>query len=432
MLAAFKNRDYRLLFAGQAISYLGDQFHLIALPWLVLTLTHDPLQLGGVLAVAGIPRALLMLVGGAWADRHSPRLIMLASDALRFVLTAALAAAILTGNAQLWMVYVLAAGFGIVSGFFMPAAHATVPRLLESEQLESGNAAIMGVNQVASFVGPVAAGLLIAAFGSAQIGSEQTTSLAGIGIAFSVDALSFLASAIALALMHPLPAANSEADKHPLAEVTEGLRYALGSAHLRAMVAVIAIANFLIAGPMLVGLPVVASTRLSGGAAAFGSVMAAFGVGSLLGMLGAGALKRPSDRVFGWLVVVLLGAFGVTVAALGFVTQTWVAVALMFATGVGDGYVAVIAMTTLQRMTAESYLGRVMSLVTLAMVGLMPISQALAGAVLRVSPQALFVSAGVGFAVLAAWTATIRGVWVLDAVGDGAAPAVHPAEGGAA
>jgi len=64
MIAAFKNRDYRLLFAGQSISHLGDQFHLIALPWLVLALTRDPLQLGGVLAVAGIPRALLMLVGG--------------------------------------------------------------------------------------------------------------------------------------------------------------------------------------------------------------------------------------------------------------------------------------------------------------------------------------------------------------------------------
>ena len=122
MLRALKDRDYRLLFSGQAVSYLGDQFHLVALPWLVLTLTHDPLQLGFVLAAAGIPRAALMLVGGAWADRFSPRAIMLVSDTLRTVVTFALVAAIASGHPQMWMVYGLAIAFGVVSGFFMPAA----------------------------------------------------------------------------------------------------------------------------------------------------------------------------------------------------------------------------------------------------------------------------------------------------------------------
>ena len=67
MLSTLKTRDYRLLWIGQGISHLGDQFHLIALPWLVLTLTHDPFQLGLVLALAGIPRAAVMLIGGAFA-----------------------------------------------------------------------------------------------------------------------------------------------------------------------------------------------------------------------------------------------------------------------------------------------------------------------------------------------------------------------------
>ncbi len=136
MLSAFKTRDYRLLFAGQGISALGDQFNLIALPWLVLTLTHDPFQLGLVLAIAGIPRALLMLVGGAWADRHSPRTIMLVSDVLRFGLAAALATAILAGVAQMWMVYVLALAFGVVSGFFMPAAQAGLSRYVLKRDLD--------------------------------------------------------------------------------------------------------------------------------------------------------------------------------------------------------------------------------------------------------------------------------------------------------
>ncbi len=173
MFAALKTRDYRLLWVGQSISHLGDQFHLIALPWLVLTLTHDPLQLGFVLALAGIPRASLMLIGGAFADRHSPRTIMLVSDVLRFVLTGALAFIVLTGTVQIWMVYALALAFGVVSGFFMPAAEASLPRLLQSDELEGGNALMMGADQLAQFVGPALAGTLIALFGASHPAGRQ-------------------------------------------------------------------------------------------------------------------------------------------------------------------------------------------------------------------------------------------------------------------
>jgi MFS family permease len=419
MFAALKRRDFRLLFAGQAISYIGDQFDLIALPWLVLMLTHDPLQLGLVLAVAGVPRALLMLVGGAWADRHSPRTIMLVSDALRCALTAGLALAILTGNVRLWMVYLLAVSFGTVSGFFLPAAETTVPRLLDPGELESGNALMMGVNQLASFLAPAAAGILVAAFGAGVVaaggGGAHAASLTGIGVAFAVDGASFLASALALALMHRLPGLNTHPDTHPLTEVTAGLRYAWGSARIRWMVLLISLANLLFAGPLMVGVPVLAQSRLSGGAAAFGLVLSGYGLGSLGGMIAAGALPRPSDRVFASIVVGLFAGFAAVLATLGFVSATWLAVVLMVCCGTGNGYIAVLVITSLQRMTATEFLGRVMSLVMLAMVGLMPISQAIAGAVVRLSPTILFVTAGAGFAALATVAFAKRTAWTVDA-----------------
>jgi MFS family permease len=105
MLTALTNRQYRYLWGGQATSHLRDQFHLVALPWLVLAVTHDPLQLGLVLAVAGIPRAALMLFGGAVADRISPRLVMLVSDLLRFLITGTLVLATFTAQVQIWMIY---------------------------------------------------------------------------------------------------------------------------------------------------------------------------------------------------------------------------------------------------------------------------------------------------------------------------------------
>src|SRR5512141_2745493 len=115
--------DFRLLFGGSTTSLLGDQFALIATPWLVLKLTGDPLALGIVLALEGIPRAVFMLLGGAITDRMSPRIVMLIADAIRFVLTALMALVVLTGTIQMWMVYAFGLGFGLVAGFAIPAAN---------------------------------------------------------------------------------------------------------------------------------------------------------------------------------------------------------------------------------------------------------------------------------------------------------------------
>jgi len=96
-LKVLKNFNFRLLWIGQGTSLLGDQFFMIALPWLVLKLTNDPLALGTIMALIGIPRAIFMLMGGAVADKYSPRVVMLVSDVMRLLLTILLAVMILTG-----------------------------------------------------------------------------------------------------------------------------------------------------------------------------------------------------------------------------------------------------------------------------------------------------------------------------------------------
>src|SRR5262245_48894255 len=101
-------RNFRLLFTGAFISLLGDHFALIATPWLVLQLTKDPLLLGTVLALEGIPRAAFILFGGAITDRLSPRRVMLIANITRFILTALMALVVFTGLIQVWMIYVFA------------------------------------------------------------------------------------------------------------------------------------------------------------------------------------------------------------------------------------------------------------------------------------------------------------------------------------
>ena len=413
MLSTLRTRDYRLLWIGQGISHLGDQFHLIALPWLVLTLTHDPFQLGLVLALAGVPRAAVMLFGGAFADRHSPRLIMLVSDGLRFVIAAALAASILTGTVHLWMVYLLALSFGVVSGFFMPAAEASLPRLLEDEQLEGGNALMMGADQLAQFVGPALAGVVIALFGASQIAGGHAGSLTGVGVAFAVDAASFAVSALTLVLMHSLPALG--AGSHPLEAIKAGLRFTMARPAFRWLLALLAAANLLVIGPLLVGIPVLAQSRFSHGAAAFGLLISGYGLGNLCGIIVAGTAPRPSSRAFSRVVVGLFVGFGLVIASLAFISSVWVGVALLVVLGVGDGYVAVVMMTLVQRMTPADMLGRVMSLVMLAMLGVTPISTALAGAIVGLGPVVLFVGCGAGMLLVTVVAAVRRRSWSIDA-----------------
>ena len=162
MRGVLRVRDFRLLWIGQGTSLLGDQFYLIALPWLVLQITGDPLALGAILALAGIPRAVFMLVGGATSDRFSPRTIMLTSDVLRLVLTALLAVVVFAGWTPYWLLYAQALLFGLISGFFMPASSAIMPLLVDEGDLHAANGLFQGTAQLSIFLGPMLAGGLIA------------------------------------------------------------------------------------------------------------------------------------------------------------------------------------------------------------------------------------------------------------------------------
>ena len=133
-LKVLRNRNFRLLWIGEAISVLGDHFYIVALPWLVLQLTGDALAMGAVLALSAVPRAALMLVGGALSDRFAPRNIMFASNLARFILVSLLAGLVFTNRVEIWMLYVLAILFGIADAFLYPAHSSMAPQLAIGEE----------------------------------------------------------------------------------------------------------------------------------------------------------------------------------------------------------------------------------------------------------------------------------------------------------
>ncbi len=398
-------RDFRLLFAGTATSLLGDQFTLIATPWLVLQLTGDPLVLGIVLALEGIPRALFMLFGGAITDRFSPRIILLISDIIRFVLVTLLAIVVFSGAVQIWMLYAFGLGFGLVAGFAVPAGNSIVPMVVDKKDLEAGNSIVMGGGQLVGFVGPVVAGIVIGNF---------SESLFGVGLALAIDAATYALSALMLLLMRSGGTVPSLADltskENIWASIMSGLKYVWDDQALRLMFLVIIAINFLFVGPILVGIPVLADQRLAEGALAFGLLMSAFAGGNLGGYLIAGSLPRPSGGVMRLLLIVLLAAFGAALALIGFISSMWIDFGLMLLLGLGNGYITIILFTWIQTRVPKTMLGRIMSLVTLSSIGLLPVSQAISGAVGTQNLTLLFVLAGSLILLMTGWTAVQPGL----------------------
>ncbi len=405
----FASANFRLWFAGQTTSLLGDQFHNIAAPWLVLTLTNDPIALGTVLALGGVPRAILILVGGAITDRFSPRGIMLASDLLRLVLTALLAVLTFTGAINLWMLYGFALAFGIISAFFYPASGAMLPSLVDREKLQPANAFAQGSIQLVNFLGPALAGAVIAAL-SLSTGSK----LVGVAFAFGVDAFTFLVSVVTLWwLQMPRVLKTAQAAMDSVwASIKAGFKFMWNDPLLRLFMVIITILNFLFGGPIVVGIPVLANQRLPEGAAAFGIIVAGYGGGNLLGIILSGAIKQT--RRLNWTTAGIFGAFGVGLGLLAVLNNMWLSAALLFVLGIGNGYISIILITFLQRRTPAHMLGRMMSLVMLANVGLGPVSQAVSGAVSKISLEALFFGAGALILLTALWSTLQPALKMMD------------------
>ncbi len=390
--------DFRLLFVGATTSLLGDQFALIATPWLVLQLTGDPLILGIVLALEGVPRAVFMLVGGAISDRFSPRVIMIISDIIRFVLTALMALVVFTGAVQVWMLYAFGLGFGLVAGFAIPAENSLVPMLVEKEDLTAGNSIMMGVSQLVGFIGPTVAGILIGGYAH---------SLTGVGLAFAIDAFSFAVSAACLWLIRAArrTAAAIAAHESIWASIVSGIRYMWSDRPLRLLFLVMVAVNFFLNGPLLVGIPVLANQRLPEGAFAFGLLMSGYAGGNLGGYLIAGSLRRPTGVGFRIVLLALLFGFGLVVGALGFIRWTWLDFGLLLLMGLANGYMGITIFTWMQLRTPQEMLGRMMSLVMLAGSGLVPVSEAISGALSKWDVTLLFAAAGVLVLLTTIWIA---------------------------
>ena len=408
-----RDPNFAWLMSGGVISALGDQFTMIALPWLVLQLTHDPLALGMMVALLGVPRAVLILFGGALVDRHSPKRVLMLTKYVNMVLLALLASLVLSGRATLPLVTALAVVLSLASAFSIPAGTSILPQAVAPQYLASANAMMMAVRQVTMLAGPLLAGLLFALAGDGSAGMGDGHAV-GLGLAFAFDAFSFALSAWTLAKVRPL-AAGRATQPHETApaqsvlrSVGAGLAALWRDLTLRTAFLYWGLCACVTGGVMQVAMPLLASERLHG-AAALGLLMGAHGAGALAGMALSGILKGRRLGNLGLTLLVVDGLVGLLLMPLGLITSSWQGMLVLSAIGVLGGYIQVAVFTWIQQRVAPQMLGRMMSIFMFVFMGLAPLTAAAAGWLAsQVTLATLFTGAGLGLSVaaLAAWLFT--------------------------
>jgi MFS family permease len=386
-------RSFRLLAGGQFTSTIGDYCYMVALPWLVLSNRGGAILLGTVLACYGVPRMVLIPVGGVLADKIGSRTVMLIADAVRCVLVAALAVLAARHTASLATLGPTAAFIGAGEGLFIPASVAIMPSLLDGERLTAGNAISTAAMQAGSLLGPALGGALVAA-------TRAST------WAFAVDAASFAVSALTLALIPRKAAAGTVSGAAAQAARGAGagasadggtggsaggggqgaLAFLKSSRVLQVILVVVIAANFAGGGMSDVALPSLAHARF--GAAGYGALLACFAAGGVIGTLAAartGRLRTPV--VFGSVVFL---AEAVAIALTPYLGGEAGAAAMLFVTGAANGLGNVTVLTVLQKWTPPALLGRVMSAVMFCAFGSFPLSVAISGVLVRHIGPSLF------------------------------------------
>jgi hypothetical protein len=356
-------REFGLLYAGQAVSLLGDALVPVALAFAVLDLTGSPADLGYVFAAQILPLVVFLLAGGVWADRVPRQLVMLGSDVVRGLAQATVAFLLLTERAELWELIALAAVYGTAEAFFRPAATGLIPLTVSAPRLQQANALLAMTMNGTNVLGPVLAGALVA--------------VANPGVALAFDAGTFAVSAAFLLQLRPAAIERTEDRQSFLHELAAGWGEFRSRTWLWAIVLAASILLFGVIAPFQVLGPVISKAHY-GGAAAWALILAGFALGQVAG--GGVALRwRPSRPllVCAWsniLIAPPLALLAVTAPAAA------VAVGALVA-GVAVGVFGTLWETTMQTQIPPDRLSRVSSYDWMGSVAFLPAGFALVGPV---------------------------------------------------
>ncbi len=389
-LRPFRVRQYRVLVTALTLSLFGEGVWLVAIVWQVIAVGGSPIDLSLVATGASVGLIAAVLFGGVVADRVPQRRILIAVEATKTVVVALAAVLALTATLALWHLVVLSFVLGAAGGFFYPAYSALLPSVLPADDLLAANG-VEGVLRPAVLYagGPAVASAVIAA--------------ASPGLAFAVVAGSQVLAVAGLALLAPTPLRRAAPDapvggrtgaapasapapapapsgvRGVVADLGAGFRYMGRTPWLLGTLLFASLLILVIIGPIEVLLPFAVRDQTGGGPGAFALVLAAYGVGGVVGSVVVASLRLP--RRYLTVMVLLWGAGSLPLVVIGFTSQLWVMAVAVFIVGVTAAAATVIWGTLLQRRVPPEMLGRVSSLDFFVSLAFMPVSMAVAGPV---------------------------------------------------
>lgn len=363
VLPALKSRNYRLFFGGQGLSLIGSWMTQVATIWLVYSLTNSALLLGVVGFAGQFPSFILTPIGGVLVDKFPRHRILIITQILSMIQSLALAFIAFTGIVNIWHLIFLSIFQGVVSAFDAPARQAFVPEIVErKDDLANAIALNSSMFNGARLIGPAIGGLLVASVGSAYC--------------FLIDGLSYIAVIAALLAMKLKPKKLNVTNTHPLQRLKEGFVYTFGFPPIRAIILLLALVSFM-GMQYTVLVPIFATKILGGGAETLGFLMAASGVGALVGavylttrqsVLGLGKFIAYSPALMG-------------IGLIGFSLSRILALSLLMMLIVGLGFIMQFTSsnTVVQTIVEDDKRGRVMSIYTMAFFGVVPLGNLFAG-----------------------------------------------------
>ncbi|WP_339283459.1 MFS transporter [Oceanobacillus sp. FSL K6-3682] len=358
--ALFKNRTFVLLFVAGIFGVVSFSMFLTTTTWFVISESGSASSLGLVLIAATVPRIAMMIFGGVVADRYKKTTIMFLANFVQAVLLLILYILIKNDGLSLSLLLVIAAGFGMLDAFFGPASSSMIPKIVEKSQLQRANALFQGVDQVSFVAGPIIAGILMESV--------------GVSGSYFVAMILALLSAVIIypRFINEGPVALQEKQK-PIKEIKEGLAYIRNSRFLLTGLAVLITLNFFVFGTLHIAIPFLVESY--GGTPLNLSYMeASLGIGLVAGtgVLSTVLIKRKGrTSLFG-----LLGAL-ISYVIFALVPNLTMLTVVVFFIGFSMSFVFIPFFTAAQKQTEDYIMGRVMSIIFLAMNGFDPISYAL-------------------------------------------------------
>lgn len=381
--SSLRIRNFRLFFTAQMISVSGTWMQAVAQAWLVLHLTGSGVDLGIVVGLQFLPMLLLGPFGGLVADRTNKRRLLFATQTGGGVLALVLGTLVVSDAVVLWQVYVLAGLLGVVNLFDNPARQTFMIEMVGRDDLPNAvslNAVVMNASRV---VGPAIGGLIITFF--------------GLGICFFVNAASYLAVIVGLAMMRTSELHPTDPVERAKGQVRDGFRYVWRTPALRNVLLAVALIG-VFAYNFTVTLALLAKVTFGGGAGAYAVLTSCMGAGAIIGGLIAAHRARPTPR----LLQVLALVFGGLLAAVAFAPTLLAADLLIVLMGAASiGFIAT-ANATLQLTSDPAMRGRVMALYAMAFLGTTPIGAPLVGAIAQWTNPRIALLAGAVATVAAA------------------------------